>query len=235
MCGILTCMAYRQTEFARDEWYHCYTRSITGQPTFETERDYERFIQALYLCNGTKTLRRSALYRPSHERLLALDRGRALVAIAAYCVMPNHFHLLLREIRDDGISSFMQKVGTSFSMYFNIKRTHVGNVFIKPFRSKHIENDRYLQRVIQYIHLNPAELFERDWKSGRVRNMDLLEKKLRAYRYSSLRDYGGTQRPESRLLDSESMEIFEKRPPLRAVLAEAAEYYADLEPLKATP
>ena len=221
-------MAYRREEFAVDEWYHCYTRSIDKRVVFETERDYERFLQALYISNGRRTIRRGAMYSPSHERLLSLPRGRPLVSIGAYCLMPNHFHLLLKEITDGGISTFMQKVGTSFSMYFNVKRQHVGNVFIKPFRSKRIDDDAYLQYVVQYIHLNPAELFEREWKSGSVRSMGLLEQKLKAYRYSSLRDYEGVKRPENLILDTDAMSMFDKRPALRDTLIGAAEYYADL-------
>lgn len=221
-------MAYRREEFAHDEWYHCYTRSIDKRPVFETERDYERFLQALYLCNGTNTIRRSGMYKPTHDRFFSLKRGRPLVAIAAYCLMPNHFHLLVHEITEGGISAFMQKLGTSFSMYFNVKRQHVGNVFVKPFRSKHIDDDPYLQRVVQYIHLNPAELFEREWKTGYVRDMRSLEKKLGTYRYSSLSDYEGTKRVENAILDKKSMAMFSDRPPLLDTLTEAAEYYADL-------
>lgn len=221
-------MAYRREEFAQDEWYHCYTRSIDKKVVFETGRDYERFLQALYVCNGTRTIRRGSMYNPSHGRLLSLPRGNPLVSIGAYCLMPNHFHLLLREITDRGISTFMQKVGTSFSMYFNVKRQHVGNVFVKPFRSKRIDDDAYLQHVVQYIHFNPAELFEREWKSGYVRNMRLLEQKLKTYRYSSLPDYEGTRRPENSILDTDAMSMFDKRPALRDTLIKAAEYYADL-------
>lgn len=114
-------------------------------------------------------------------------------------------------------------------MYFNVKREHVGNIFVKPFRSKHIADDRYLQYVVQYIHLNPAELFERNWKSGDVKNMRLLEQKLEAYRYSSLPDYEGVQRPENSILDNDAVSMFDRRPPLGDMLIEAAEYYADLK------
>ncbi|MDP3646114.1 MAG: transposase [bacterium] len=221
-------MAYRREEFAHEEWYHCYTRSIDKKTVFEVRADYERFLQALYVCNGTRTIRRGTMYNPSHDLLLSLPRGRPLVAIGAYCLMPNHFHLLLQEITDDGISTFMQKVGTSFSMYFNVKRQHVGNVFVKPFRAKHINDDRYLQHVAQYIHLNPAELFEREWKSGAVRNVRSLEQKLKTYRYSSLPDYEGVERPENSILDTGVMSMFDKRPSLSDMLVGAAEYYADL-------
>ncbi len=221
-------MAYRREEFAVDEWYHCYTRSIDKKTVFETKGDYERFLQALYICNGTRTIRRGTMYNPSHERLLSMPRGNPLVSIGAYSLMPNHFHLLLQEITDGGISTFMQRLGTSFSMYFNVKRQRVGNVFIKPFRSKHIDDDAYLQHVVQYIHLNSAELFEREWKTGYVKNIASLERKLKTYRFSSLPDYEGVKRPEGSILDTQTMSMFDKRPTLRSTLIEAAEYYANL-------
>ena len=221
-------MAYRRVEFSHNEWYDCYTRSIDKRTVFNSAEDYERFLQALYICNGSSTPRRGTLYRPSHGDFFTLKCGKPLVAVAAYCIMPNHFHLLLREITDDGISAFMQKLGTSFSMYFNVKHNHVGNVFVKPFRSIHIDEDSYLQRVAQYIHLNPAELFEREWKKGLVKNIRSLETELRHYRYSSLKDYNGVARAENSILDKDAMTSFEERPSFSEILAEAAEYYATL-------
>ena len=82
--------------------------------------------------------------------------------ILAYCLMPNHFHLLLQDAlpAGGGISKFMQKVGTAYTMYFNASRERAGNLFVKPFRSKHVSDDRYFKRVAQYIHFNPIELME---------------------------------------------------------------------------
>ena len=224
-------MAYRQTEFAVGEWYHCYTRSITGRTVFDDVRDFQRFTEALYLCNGTKTIKRGAISRPTHERMLLLDRGGQLIDLAAYAIMPNHFHLLLQENRDGGISTFMQKLGTSYSMYYNVKKMHIGNVFKKPFRAKHIADERYLQRVLQYIHLNPIELFERGWKQGLIRHPKSVENKVLSYRWSSLPDYESIVRVENAILGKEAMTIFDERPPLRSIIAEAAEYYAELEGL----
>ena len=74
-------------------------------------------------------------------------------------------------------------------MYFNIKNEQGGNLFVKPFRSKHIADDEYMQHVVQYIHLNPLEIFEPNWKSGLKSISASLEKKLREYPYSSLASY----------------------------------------------
>jgi len=221
-------MAYRQVDFAVDEWYHCYTRSIDKQPVFKDATDYRRFLQSLYLCNGSRTILRGALRSPSHEHLLSLERGEPLVSIGAYCLMPNHYHLLLRQVAPKGISTFMQKIGTSFSMYYNTKYQHIGNVFIKPFRAKHVGEDDYFQRVVQYIHLNPAEIFEPGWKEGSVRNMNMLSKRLGEYYYSSLADYLGKERPENVIIDATTAELFESPLTLDDLLGEAAAYYEEV-------
>ncbi|MBI2004940.1 transposase [Patescibacteria group bacterium] len=218
----------RKINFAPNEWYHCYTRSIDKRPVFTTLQDYNRFLEALYLSNDVKPIERSSLYNPSHADFFELERYRPVVAIGAFSIMPNHFHILIKELVEGGVTKFMRKVGTSFAMYFNVKYEHVGNVFIKPFRSKHIRDDRYLKRVIQYIHLNAAELFEPEWKQGSIRNIQSLEKRLRAYRYSSFFDYCGEKRPENSILDPKTKTLFDDLPPFQNILEEAAMYYQDL-------
>jgi putative transposase len=144
--------------------------------------------------------------------------------------MPNHFHFLVQEKEEGGVSNFMQKLGTSFCMYFNNKHDRIGNVFIKPFRSKHILDDRYLGRVKQYIHLNAAELFEPEWKRGKVHNLENLEKHLKEYEYSSIPDYYKSEpRIERNILDPDAINFLREGPPLVSVLEEAREYYLDLK------
>ena len=221
-------MAYRLTPFVPGEWYHCYTRSIDKGAVFRESKDYERFLETIYLCNGSEQVRRHDLRDPSHADFFQVNRGEPLVAIGAYCLMPNHFHLLIKEESEKGISKFMHRVGTSFTKYFNIKNDRVGNVFIKPFRSKHIHDHLYFKKVAQYIHLNPAEIYESGWKSGNIRNMDLLKKQLERYTYSSLADYRGIKRIENLILDQNSKELFESLPPLEEIVDEAAAYYKEL-------
>lgn len=214
--------------FGIGEWYHCYTRGVDKRKTFQTTSDYHRFMQLLYLANTSSVIHRSDI-RKRGDEIYAVQRAAPLVSIAAFCIMPNHFHLLLQEINEGGIAKFMQKVGTSYAMYFNIKNARVGNLFIKPFRSKHVNDDEYLQHLARYIHLNPAELFEPRWKEGRVQNMSLLEKQLLEYRYSSLMDHAGHQRAARAILDQNTVDVLrEDTRPLREVLDDAAEYYRTL-------
>ena len=223
-------MGYRRGRLGVGEWYHCYSRGVDGRTTFESDADYERFLQTLYVSNEVGSTNRDNFKHLPHHLILELQRETPLVAVGAYSLMPNHFHLLLKEISEGGITRFMHKVGTSYTMYFNIKNERTGNLFVKPFRSRHVSDDRYFRRAAQYIHLNAAELFEPGWKEGSVRSMHSLEKKIRAYRFSSYVDYLISPRPEKRILDTDALNLLKDGlPPLSEVLSESREYYASLK------
>lgn len=218
--------------FAPDEWYHCYSRGVDKRITFENKWEYERFVQLLYVCNSTDPIRLSDLGMGSSREVFKLRRGSPLVCVGAYCLMPNHFHLLLKDCSENGggISLFMQKLGTAYTMYFNMSRERTGNLFVKPFRSRHVHDDRYFKRVAQYIHFNPIELFESEWKSGVVTESDSLMSKIIQYPFSSLRDFEEeTSRPEASLLDTDSVTLLKTdQLPLHEALAETRDYYASL-------
>jgi len=97
--------------------------------------------------------------------------------------------LLLREVIDGGVSLFMQKVGTGYTMFFNKKYERIGTLFSSRFKALHIGTDQYLQRAANYIHANAAELYEPRWKDGIIQDRKKLKEKLLAYQFSSLLDY----------------------------------------------
>jgi len=226
---VCSCMAYRREQFAVDEWYHCYNRGVDKRTVFESDNDYRRFVQTIYLSNNAESTNRFNIKHFEHDRFFERARGELLVEIGAYCLMPNHFHLLLREHSEGGITKFMHKLGTSYTMYFNIKHERIGNLFLKPFRSRHVHDDKYFRHVAQYIHLNSVEIFERGWKQGVVRSIKNLEKNLIAYPYSSYPDYFGSARPEKAILDPCWMGVLrsEMAPP-RELLFDALQYYENL-------
>ncbi|KKW23832.1 MAG: Transposase [Candidatus Kaiserbacteria bacterium GW2011_GWA2_52_12] len=220
-------MAYRRTPFQIDEWFHCYNRGIDKRVVFTSEDDSERFLQLLYLANSAGELRRDNISARRTEEIVLRPRGRILVSIGAYCLMPNHFHLLLKEITEGGITRFMQKLGTAYAMYFNTKNRRTGNLFVKPFRSRHVGEDRYFQCVVNYIHCNPAERFESGWKKGVVKSMSRLERKLRNYRYSSFPDYAGERRALSAILSRDGFDVYRNQTS-RKMLEDCRVYYADI-------
>jgi len=215
-----------RSSFSIGEWYHCFNRGVEKRIVFEDERDSNRFLMTLYLANGTRPVHLFDNRRPELLKVFKEDRGVPIVAVGAYCLMPNHFHLMLKEITDGGITTFMRKLGVAYTMYFNARNERVGNLFMKPFRSRHIGTDRYFQRALQYIHLNPAELYEPGWKSGRVRHMRKLEKSLLEYPYSSLRSYeeGKNTTP---ILSQEGFEVAD-HVSLSKMLVEARAYYDEV-------
>lgn len=222
-------MALRKVPFSVGEWYHAYSRGLDKRTIFESDRDYKRFQQYLYLSNTPEPLRRDNLERMPHHELFSLLRSQTLVSIGAYCLMPNHFHLLLNETTDGGITRFMQKLGTAYTMYFNIKYERVGGLLTKPFRAKHIADDRHFQHVAQYIHLNSAELSEPGFKRGKVRSAKSLINRMQGYRYSSFPDYCGENRAEKEILDAESFDLLSATmPPANELIEDAIGYFSEL-------
>lgn len=201
--------------FALNEWYHCYSRGIDKRTVFENISDYQRFISLLYLTNTTMTIHRSNLEHLEYDELFTMPRKEPLVSIGAYTLMPNHFHLLLHEEEVGGISKFMQKLGTAYTMYFNKKRERSGGLFTKPFRARHVSNDNYFQHVVDYIHLNPLELFEYELKKDNSVSRRRLDSrfinKLEAYQFSSLPDFNKILRPSRTVIGEEIFEIYQKK------------------------
>lgn len=198
----------RDVQFSQDEWYHCFSRGVDKRVIFEDPNDHKRFQMLLFACNSTIPIRISDLKShdaPVEERLMQIPRGEQFVDIGAYALMPNHYHLLLRQNVENGITSFMQKLGTGYTMYFNIKNQRSGPLFSSRFKAKHIHTDQYFRRVINYIHTNPAELYERDWKRGVIRNVQKLRAALATYPYSSFPDYLNTARPESLIVSKSAV------------------------------
>jgi REP element-mobilizing transposase RayT len=218
----------RRTPFAEGEWYHCYSRGVDKRTVFESKIEYERYLQLLYLCNSDKTIHRSDLLEQSSEEIFSHPRGTSVVAIGAFALMPNHTHMLLKETTQQGISQFMGRVNNAYTKYFNIKRDRVGNLFVNPFRAKHVPNDLYFKYLIRYILLNPAELFEPQWKEGRVHDLPGLEQKLFSYPYASIPEFWGSKRAESGILDRDSLGLLTADlPPLKDLLTETAIYFQE--------
>lgn len=179
----------RKVSFVEGEFYHLYNRGVDKRKIFDSAGDYRRFLMLLYLANSTEDTRiRNVLRITNYSDVFKLDRGDPLVAIGAYCLMPNHFHILATPIVENGISQFMLKLQTGYSMYFNTKNERTGSLFQGPFRSTHADNDRYLQYLYSYIHLNPAKLLDARWKE-KVRLKNELVKFVESYPYSSYAAY----------------------------------------------
>lgn len=193
-------MGQRKVTFAPGEFYHVYNRGTDKRDIFLDRRDYERFVELLYVCNSTEAVRLRDLHRGSNS-VFQLEREQTLVAIGAYCLMPNHFHILLTPVADDGVARFMSKLGTSYSMYFNKKYERSGSLFQGRFKARMVVSDEYMKYLYAYIHLNPVKLIDSKWKEEGVKDFDTTMKYLNQYRYSSLQKYLNWSREEDSLIE----------------------------------
>ncbi len=186
----------RKDPFITGEYYHLYNRGIDKRVIFKLKNDYERFLMLLYVSNSNseKSFRLDNLINHSHKNfyeIMILDRGQSLVSIGAWCLMTNHFHILVRQEVDGGITKFMKKLGTGYSMFFNIKYQRQGALFGGPFKSKLIGNDdNYMRQLFAYIHLNPLDVKFSGWEN-KIKDSFSDEMKifLESYPYSSYLDY----------------------------------------------
>jgi len=191
----------RKFQFVPGEFYHIYNRGNNKMPIFLKDKDHERLIKLLFLCNSLKPVVIKDL--PQGRALGKIDRGKTIVDIGAYCLMPNHFHLLIHECMEGGISKFMLKLATAYSMYFNMKHKRTGTLFEGRFKARHANDDRYLKYLFAYIHLNPVKLIDSQWKENGIIDRAKAQRYLKTYRFSSYLDYLGKKRPENMILNKD--------------------------------
>jgi putative transposase len=147
-------------KYVENSYYHLYNRGVEKRVIFEDEQDYIVFLSYLkYLLTPSipspldhpRHLTGSDLirYRPQHN---LHDR----ISLIAYCLMPNHFHLLIHQKTSTGITDLMRSLATSYSMYFNCRYHRVGALFQGKYKASLVDTEEYLLHLSRYIHLNPA-------------------------------------------------------------------------------
>lgn len=186
----------RKTIFVNNHFYHIYNRGVDKRDIFTDENDYFRFTHYLYELNNLnsssnlgRNFQRQIEGGRTSFRDFSKRKRELLVNILCFCLMPNHIHLILEQIREGGISKFMQKLGTAHTMYFNSKNKRTGVLFQGPFKSLLIINDEYLIHLSRYIHLNPLELIDPQWKEKEIENWQKINEFLERFRWSSFPDY----------------------------------------------
>ena len=147
-------MANRKSSFAIGEHYHVYNRGVDKRITFTDEYDIRRFFQSMVEFNTIDPI--GSLYENSFLQLggETPKLGEKLVNIIAYCLNPNHFHLILEQLVDGDISEFMKRLGGGYTGYFNKKYERSGSLFQGVFKDVHIDSNEYLLHVSAYVNLN---------------------------------------------------------------------------------
>ncbi len=143
-----------------NEIYHVYNRGINRQPTFTNKREYRRATQTLKFYRFAKPPLRLSKFllleqRRQDEITQAIELGVKAVEIFAFCLMPNHFHFLLKQLTDGGIARFIGNFQNSYTRYFNTLHKKDGSLFLDQFKALRIETDEQLIHLSRYIHLNP--------------------------------------------------------------------------------
>lgn len=218
----------RRIPLSIDEAYHVFNRGAHKQSIFLDEADYRRFQILLFLANHSSPVDvgniLSKYQGPSLVKLFEQEQpDKNLVDILAYSLMPNHFHLVLKQKSVDGISVFMRKIGTAYSMYFNLKHDHAGTLFQGRFKSSHIATDPYFLWIFAYVHLNPIALCEPEWEERKINNLKSAKNFLNAYHYSSYQDFYVAERPERNVLaHAEALHFIDTEDDIEALLSDFA-------------
>lgn len=191
----------RKIPFVLGNIYHVYNRGVAKCLVCESESDNWRFLQGLCLFND-KLVSSNILWQLQKNRgrltfnvlkEYIVNHGQErepLVRILAYCLMPNHFHLLVQEIVEGGISAFMHKLGVGYTGYFNTKYDRVGSLFQGTFKSVPVDNEQYLQYLLIYINvLNPGQLVEPNLKEEGIQDIENVLKFTETYLWSTHQEY----------------------------------------------
>ena len=149
-------------------FYHIYNRGVDKRIIFQDENDRSKFLSYLVALNTD-----------------------ALIRIHAYCLMDNHFHLLIEQVKDEGVWRFMQKIGTGYTMYFNKKYERKGRLFESNYQSVEVSSHAQYLHISRYIHLNPLNILLPKWKELGVKDVERADRFLRSYKWSSYKAYMG--------------------------------------------
>ena len=179
----------RKNELACDNIYHIYNRGVEKRLLFLNNNDYSRFIQGLVIFNDIKPALNFKYKIDKIEN--SAKKKKPLVNILAFCLMPNHFHLLLQPREDNGITKFMRKLCVGYANYFNLKYQRVGSLFQGKFKSVLIDDESQFTYIPYYVHLNPLDLIYSDWRNKGINEPKKALDFLGSYKWSSYRDYIG--------------------------------------------
>jgi hypothetical protein len=194
------------------DYYHAFNHGAHAAPLFHDKEDFERFLVLLYIANNTGHF---ILRDMKAEDIFATMHTRALVDIAAYCLLPDRYHIILRDRELNGAQHFIHKVGTAYVMYYNRKYNHKGTVFVGTYRARRVPDQSRLYELIGRIHLYPFSVKgngdeevasdkpvqnEQDLKLRKYNMKKAIDLASR-YEYSSMRDYLGEVRPQKVILE----------------------------------
>lgn len=177
--------------YIMSEVFHVFNRGVDKRKIFIYDTDYIRFLHNLFEFNNLERKNNNFYCFNKKNNDIASRYKKRLVDIFAFCLMPNHYHLLLSPIEEDGITKFMQKVNMGYAKYFNQKYDRKGTLFESRFKNIAIKKDTHLKYIPFYIHLNPLDLKFPEWRKNEIKNYNEAFNFLKNYKWSSHLDYLG--------------------------------------------
>mgnify|MGYP001583263844 CR=1 FL=1 len=192
----------RKITFLPGNIYHIYNRGVEKRNVFINDNDRWRFLQGLFLFNDINTsskllwelerLHGAANFKTLKE-YFSENKNKyrePLIRIMADCLMPNHYHLLIEELKEGGITKFMHKFGTGYTMYFNKKYDRVGSLFQGPFKAVPVEEETHLEYLLVYVNvINPGQLIESNLKEEGIKNKKEIMNFAKSYLWSTHKEY----------------------------------------------
>jgi len=157
-------MSYRKIPLVKGEIYHIFTKSIAGFKIFNNNSEFERVLDVIrYYQKDSPSVKFSQITRPkkTKDRLNSFffSKEENIIEIIAYCIMPTHIHLILKQLKENGISRFMSNILNSYTRYFNLRHERKGPLWEGRFKNVLVETDAQLLHLSRYIHLNPVTAY----------------------------------------------------------------------------
>ena len=218
-------MPYRKIVFGTNEIYHILNRGVAQAPIFLSFKEYSRFLNLtdFYRYANSKICFSHYEQQPKEMKEKILETIRKnnplLVEIYAYCLMPNHFHLLLKQLKENGISVMLSNLQNGYAKYFNLRYQRQGPLFQSMFKAVRIETDDQFLHVSRYIHLNPST-------SYLVKTEELL-----SYKWSSFSEYLG-ERPAIFTNKKQIIDLIGGKRKYKEFVFDQVKYQQELEKIK---
>lgn len=177
------------------EIFHTLNRGVDKRSIFLDDQDRYRFVHDLFEFNDQNWVNSTSKLFSQQNDIASRDTEarpkKLLVCLHAFCLMLNHYHLLLSPLIEGGVARFMKKLNMGYAKYFNTKYGRSGALFEGRYKSVRVVKESHFIHLPYYIHLNPLDIIAPEWRDGMLKNYDGAVKFLESYKWSSFRDYIG--------------------------------------------
>ncbi len=174
------------------ELYHLLNRGVEKRDIFSDDRDRFRFVHGLGLFNNPRPANNTTyILQNDYNDIVSRYVNNRIVDVHGWCLMKNHYHLLLSERVENGISTFIRKLNIGYAKYFNERHNRSGYLFQGRTKRIHVNSEAYFLHILNYIHFNQLDHFSKEWRMRGLKDPKKAHEYLMKYRWSSYPDYCG--------------------------------------------